>query len=67
VRPPQGILLARDGYERYIDGKLEPADRLAAQLIPGVEEAWDFTDDVEPLLEIRRDGRRTRGWLEMDD
>jgi hypothetical protein len=63
-RPPQEILLARDGYERYIDSKLEPADRLAALLIPGVEEAWDLlTDDVEPLLEYEgMGGAPGAGW-----
>jgi hypothetical protein len=51
-RPPEEILLARGGYERYVDSKLAPEHRLATELIPGLEEAWDsLADDVEPLLE----------------
>ena len=52
-RPQEPILLARDGYERYLDGMREPSDRLATKLIPGVEEAWDALTartEVMPLL-----------------
>lgn len=45
---PEPLLLARDGYERYIDSKLAPEHQLALELGQGVEEGWDA------LVELRK-------------
>lgn len=66
-RPVEKILLARDGYERYIDSQLKPSERLERKLIPGVEEEWDsLTEDlqIEPLISYEGMGVGPGGgWL----
>jgi hypothetical protein len=66
-RPAEPILIARDGYERYIDSKLNPEDRLEAELAPGVEEAWDALAQSRELRQLVRHegmgGHPGGGWL----
>ena len=65
--PAERVLIARDGYERYIDGKLAESDRLASHLSPGVEEAWDaLTAEREPRRLRTAEGSGSHpggGWL----
>jgi len=66
-RPKEKVLLARDGYERYIDSKLDPADSLAARIPAGLEEAWDAasarTEGTELLRYEAMGAHPGGGWL----
>ncbi len=53
--PPEPLLIARGGYERYVDSKLAPEDRLERQIGPGLEAAWDALTAIREVHLLAED------------